>query len=403
MYARNITDIDDKINAAAQAAGEPIRVLAERFAAAYREDMAALNALPPGVEPWATDHVPQMIMLTQQLIERGHAYVADGHVLFHVPSLADYGKLSGRRRDEMIAGARVEVAPYKRDPADFVLWKPSTDSQPGWDSPWGFGRPGWHIECTAMIHTHLGRSIDIHGGGQDLIFPHHENEIAQGEGAYGGEYCRYWVHNGYVTVDGEKMSKSLGNFRTVRDLLQHYPGEVIRYALLAGHYRKPLDFSLGALDQARAALDRLYGSLLPYGDRPRRPRGADAQDIEAALADDLNTPLALARLHETAAALRKCTDLAEQEQLLETLRDGADLLGLLQQSPGQWRQRSVETDDAPSVERIEALIATRSEARAARDFTRADALRHELIALGVGIEDGAAGTTWHRLAVQVSE
>ncbi|MDG3063977.1 cysteine--tRNA ligase [Thauera mechernichensis] len=403
VYARNITDIDDKINAAAQAAGEPIRVLAERFAAAYREDMAGLNALPPGVEPWATDHVPQMIMLAQQLIERGHAYVADGHVLFHVPSLAGYGKLSGRRRDEMIAGARVEVAPYKRDPADFVLWKPSTDSQPGWDSPWGFGRPGWHIECTAMIHTHLGRSIDIHGGGQDLIFPHHENEIAQGEGAYGGEYCRYWVHNGYVTVDGEKMSKSLGNFRTVRDLLQHYPGEVIRYALLAGHYRKPLDFSLGALDQARAALDRLYGSLLPYGDRPRRARGADAQDIEAALADDLNTPLALARLHETAAALRKCTDLAEQDQLLETLRDGADLLGLLQQPPGQWRQHSVETDDAPSVERIEALIATRSEARAARDFTRADALRHELIALGVGIEDGAAGTTWHRLPVQVSE
>ena len=403
VYARNITDIDDKINAAAQAAGEPIRVLAERFAAAYREDMAALNALPPGVEPWATDHVLQMIMLAQQLIERGHAYVADGHVLFHVPSLADYGKLSGRRRDEMIAGARVEVAPYKRDPADFVLWKPSTDSQPGWDSPWGFGRPGWHIECTAMIHTHLGRSIDIHGGGQDLIFPHHENEIAQGEGAYGGEYCRYWVHNGYVTVDGEKMSKSLGNFRTVRDLLQHYPGEVIRYALLAGHYRKPLDFSLGALDQARAALDRLYGSLLPYDDRPRRPHGADAQDIEAALADDLNTPLALARLHETAAALRKCTDLAEQEQLLETLRDGADLLGLLQQSPGQWRQRSVETDDAPSVERIEALITARSEARAARDFKRADALRHELIALGVGIEDGAAGTTWHRLPVQVSE
>ena len=282
IYARNITDVDDKINAAAQANGEPIRVLAERFATAYRQDMAALNALPPVIEPYATDHVPQMIALIERLIERGHAYAAAGHVLFHVPSLPDYGKLSGRQREDMIAGARVEVAPYKQDPADFVLWKPSTAALPGWDSPWGLGRPGWHIECTAMINTHLGTSIDIHGGGQDLIFPHHENEIAQGEGANGGQYCRYWLHNGYVTVDGEKMSKSLGNFRTVRDLLQHYPGEVIRYALLAGHYRKPLDFSLGALDQARAALDRLYGSLLPYGDRPRRARGADAQDIEAA-------------------------------------------------------------------------------------------------------------------------
>ncbi len=403
VYARNITDIDDKINAAAHALGEPIRVLAERFAAAYREDMAALNALAPDVEPWATDHVPQMVSLAQQLIDRGHAYVAEGHVLFHVPSLADYGKLSGRRRDEMIAGARVEVAPFKRDPADFVLWKPSTADQPGWESPWGVGRPGWHIECTAMIHAHLGHSIDIHGGGQDLIFPHHENEIAQGEGAYGGEYCRYWVHNGYVTVDGEKMSKSLGNFHTVRDLLQRYPGEVIRYALLAGHYRKPLDFSLGALDQARAALDRLYASLLGYDDRPHRPKGARARDIEAALADDLNTPLALARLHETAAALRKCTDPEQQDELLEMLRDGAELLGLLQRSPIQWRQQAHETNDAPCVERIEALIADRSEARAVRDFARADALRRELITLGIGIEDSTARTTWYRLPEQVTE
>lgn len=401
IYARNITDVDDKINAAAQANGEPIRVLAERFAAAYRLDMAALNALPPVIEPYATDHIPQMIALIERLIERGHAYTAEGHVLFHVPSLPDYGKLSGRNREDMIAGARVEVAPYKRDPADFVLWKPSTVALPGWDSPWGFGRPGWHIECTAMINTHLGSSIDIHGGGQDLIFPHHENEIAQGEGANGGQYCRYWLHNGYVTVDGEKMSKSLGNFRTVRDLLQHYPGEVIRYALLAGHYRKPLDFSLTALDQARAALDRLYGSLPTTGWLEPAPRKACADTVEAALADDLNTPLALACLHETATALRKCTDPDEQSRLLATLRDGANLLGLLQQSPARWRQQggmSADTQAAgPTPESIESLIAARQAARAARDFARADALRQELVTLGIGIEDSATGTTWHRL------
>jgi cysteinyl-tRNA synthetase len=397
IYARNITDVDDKINAAAAVNGETIRALAERYAGAYREDMAQLNDLPPTIEPWATEHIPQMIVLIERLIERGHAYVAEGHVLFHVPSMADYGKLSGRNREDMIAGARVEVAPYKRDPADFVLWKPSTAAQPGWDSPWGFGRPGWHIECTAMINTHLGPSIDIHGGGQDLIFPHHENEIAQGEGANGGQYCRYWLHNGYVTVDGEKMSKSLGNFRTVRDLLKHYPGEVIRYALLAGHYRKPLDFSLTALDQARAALDRLYGSL-PTTDAPLSTARAEA--VEAALADDLNTPLALACLHETATALRKCTDPDEQSRLLATLRDGADLLGLLQQSPTIWRQQGGMGDalaTGPTIETIENLIAARQAARAARDFARADALRQELVALGIGIEDSAAGTTWHRL------
>ena len=397
IYARNITDVDDKINTAAAANGETIRALAERYAGAYREDMAQLNALPPTIEPWATEHIPQMIVLIERLIERGHAYVAEGHVLFHVPSMADYGKLSGRNREDMIAGARVEVAPYKRDPADFVLWKPSTVALPGWDSPWGFGRPGWHIECTAMINTHLGSSIDIHGGGQDLIFPHHENEIAQGEGANGGQYCRYWLHNGYVTVDGEKMSKSLGNFRTVRDLLKHYPGEVIRYALLAGHYRKPLDFSLTALDQARAALDRLYGSL-PTTNAP--PSTARAEAVEAALADDLNTPLALACMHETATALRKCTDPDEQSRLLAMLRDGADLLGLLQQSPTNWRQRGGMGDAlaaGPTKATIEQLIAARQAARAARDFARADALRQELVALGIGIEDSAAGTTWHRL------
>ena len=401
IYARNITDVDDKINTAAAANGEPIRSLAERFASAYSEDMAQLNALSPTIEPWATDHVPQMIALIERLIDRGHAYATEGHVLFHVPSLPDYGKLSGRNREDMIAGARVEVAPYKRDSADFVLWKPSAATQPGWDSPWGFGRPGWHIECTAMINTHLGTSIDIHGGGQDLIFPHHENEIAQGEGANGGQYCRYWLHNGYITVDGEKMSKSLGNFHTVRDLLQHYPGEVIRYALLAGHYRKPLDFSFAALDQARAALDRLYGSLPTTGWFEPAQGTARADALEAALADDLNTPQALACLHETATALRKCTDPNEQSKLLAALRDGADLLGLLQQAPSRWRQQGGMPADkqnaGPTPKIIESMIAARQAARAARDFARADALRQELVAQSIGIEDSATGTTWHRL------
>lgn len=400
VYARNITDVDDKINAAAAANGKPIRALAERFATAYREDMAQLNALPPAAEPWATEHIPQMIALIERLIARGHAYAAEGHVLFHVPSLPDYGKLSGRQREDMIAGARVEVAPYKQDPADFVLWKPSTAAQPGWDSPWGLGRPGWHIECTAMINTHLGPSIDIHGGGQDLIFPHHENEIAQGEGAHGGQYCRYWLHNGYVTVDGEKMSKSLGNFRTVRDLLQHYPGEVIRYALLAGHYRKPLDFSLRALDQAQAALDKLYGTLLPFSGQAKTTAVCQAEaagTVEAALADDLNTPLALACLHETASVLRKCAEPAEQSRLLAVLRDGAELLGLLQLDPVIWRTAAPLDASGPNPEQIEQLIAARRDARSKRDFVRADELRGELLALGIGIDDSVSGSTWHRI------
>ena len=274
---------------------------------------------------------------------------------------------------------------------------------PCWESPWGFGRPGWHIECTAMIHSHLGPSIDIHGGGQDLIFPHHENEIAQGEGANGGQYCRYWLHNGYVTVDGEKMSKSLGNFRTVRDLLQHYPGEVIRYALLAGHYRKPLDFSLAALDQARAALDRLYGSLPTTGWPELAPTECTrAEAVEAALVDDLNTPLALACLHETATRLAQMLrDPAEQSRRLAVLRDGADLArpvatGASPLAPAR-QYGSRDKPAGPTPESIEPLIAARQAARAARDFARADALRQELAAQGIGIEDSATGTTWHRL------
>ncbi|HBP67224.1 MAG TPA: cysteine--tRNA ligase, partial [Alcanivorax sp.] len=253
--ARNITDIDDKIITACAETGEPMTALTERFTDAFREDMAALNTLQPDIVPKATDHIGEMTAMIETLITKGHAYEADGHVLFAVESMPDYGKLSGRNLEDMRAGARVEVADYKRHPGDFVLWKPSSDDQPGWESPWGRGRPGWHIECSAMIHKHLGDVIDIHGGGQDLIFPHHENEIAQGCCAHGTEYVRYWMHNGYINIDGEKMSKSLGNFRLVRDLLEKFPGEVLRFALLSSHYRSPLNFSAELLEQAESSLD----------------------------------------------------------------------------------------------------------------------------------------------------
>ena len=266
-YVRNITDVDDKIIAASQETGGKINTITQRFADIYRQDMASLNALAPDVEPCATDHIPQMIAMMEKLIASGHAYAAEGHVLFSVQTMADYGKLSRHSRDELIAGARVEIAPYKKDPADFVLWKPSDDDQPGWPSPWGRGRPGWHLECSAMSETHLGETFDIHGGGQDLIFPHHENEIAQSVCAHdGAPFVKYWMHNGYLTVDGEKMSKSLGNFHTVHDLLGKTPGEAIRLALLSAHYRQPLDFSLRALEEAKVALDRLYTALRTAAD-----------------------------------------------------------------------------------------------------------------------------------------
>ena len=397
-YARNITDIDDKINAAARENGEPIAALTARFTEAFHEDVAALNTLAPSVEPRATGHIDGMIRMIERLIADGYAYVASGHVLFHVPAMPDYGCLSRRRREDMLAGARVEVEDYKRDPADFVLWKPSTDDLPGWDSPWGRGRPGWHLECSVMAESHLGETIDIHGGGQDLIFPHHENEIAQSTCAHGGApFARYWLHNGYITVAGEKMAKSEGNFFTLRDLLQEYPGEVLRLALLAGHYRHPLDWSPAAIEQARAALDRLYQSLRGAEDIPLEAEACPLpDDVRAALEDDLNTPLALSHLHEAATALNKATGDDERRACKTRLIGGAAVLGLLTHDPEAWFRG--QTGAGPSADEIDALVEERRAARARRDFARADAIRDDLAARGVVLEDGPGGTTWRRLA-----
>ncbi|MCK7595390.1 cysteine--tRNA ligase [Pseudomarimonas salicorniae] len=391
-YARNITDIDDKINQAARDQKVPIRTITDRFAAAYREDMDALGVVRPNLEPHATEHVPQIIAMIGQLIERGHAYAAEGHVLFSVPSYPAYGALSRRSPEDMLAGARIEVAPYKRDPGDFVLWKPSSDDLPGWDSPWGRGRPGWHIECSAMSAAHLGETIDIHAGGVDLQFPHHENEIAQSTCAHGGRiFARYWLHNGMLTMDGTKMSKSLGNVFLVHDLLRLHPPEALRYALLSAHYRQPLDWSEGLIEQSVKTLDRLYGSLRDAGVEAAA-NGPVPDSVENALCDDLNTPQALAALAQLGAELRRAeTDEARREAAARLLAGGR-ALGLLQQAPQAWFARGADTDDA----RIDALVAERSAAKKARDFARADALRDQLAAEGILLEDTPQGVRWRR-------
>jgi len=394
LYARNITDIDDKINKAATEEGVDIGVIAARYTAAYHEDLAALGVAPPDIEPRVTEHIPQILDMIDALVASGNAYVAEGHVLFHVPSFPHYGELSGRDRDDMIAGARVEVAPYKRDPADFVLWKPSEPGVPGWDSPWGRGRPGWHIECSVMIDVHLGETIDIHGGGNDLIFPHHENENAQSVCAHGGAaFCRFWVHNGFVNVEGEKMSKSLGNVLLVRELLKHAPGEAVRMALLAAHYRAPLDWTADGLVQARRRLDGLYQTLRDLQDIPDAEceDGDVAPGLLEALEDDLNTPRALAELSHLSREANNATSPEVRRDLKSAIRASGALLGLLQQDPERWfTGTEIELDR----DQVDALIAERADARRSRNFQRADAIRDQLEKMGIAIEDGADGTRW---------
>ena len=400
-YVRNITDVDDKINAASIETGETIGVITERFTAAYHQDMAALNTAQPDAEPRVTDHIEQIVSMIESLVEREHAYLAEGHVLFDIKSFPEYGELSGRSTDDMIAGARVEIAPYKRDPMDFVLWKPSTPELPGWESPWGRGRPGWHIECSAMSESHLGETIDIHGGGRDLIFPHHENEIAQSTCAHGGApYCRMWVHNEFVTVEGQKMSKSLGNVLLVRDLLDQAPAEAIRFALLSTHYRAALDWTTVRLDEAKRTLVKWYRALEACTTGSSSEEPVPDREVISALCDDLNTSVAFARIHQLVRELGQSSDPAEQAKLKHTIVASADVLGLLQQDPttalAALTASSLKRGDIDATW-IEQRIEDRRLARINKDFEQADHIRDELSAAGIRIEDSADGTTWHPL------
>ena len=400
VYARNITDIDDKIINKANELSQDINVITKKYSEAYANDMQALNTLTPDKIPHATEHIPEMIDMVQTLVDKGHAYPADsqieaekGHVLFSVPSMPNYGELSNRNIEDQEAGARVEVASYKQYAGDFVLWKPSTDSEPGWESPWGRGRPGWHLECSAMIKKHLGDTIDIHAGGHDLIFPHHENEIAQSCCANDGKpLANFWMHNGFINIDGEKMSKSLGNFRLVNDLLKQYPGEVLRYVILSSHYRSEQNFSKKLLDSAWRTLDSLYGFI----------RGVEGQDGVLnttgdgyrALLDDINTPVAISELYRLAKAVNQA-DGEQQIALMQELKALADILGLLQQDPEQWFTQA-RADNQLSAEQIEQLITARNQAKQDKDYAKADDIRQQLLDGGVILEDSREGTKWRR-------
>ena len=385
-YVRNITDVDDKINARAAERGIGIGVLTAATIADFHADLAAVGILPPDIEPRATHHVAEMVALIGRLLASGHAYAADGHVLFQVSHFADYGRLSGRDPDELLAGARVEVAPYKRDAGDFVLWKPSTPDLPGWDSPWGRGRPGWHIECSAMAHRYLGDSFDIHGGGDDLLFPHHENERAQSLCGYpGGRFANIWLHNAMLLVDGEKMSKSLGNFLTIRDAVANAPAEALRLLLLGTHYRSVLNYTERGLAEAGRTLDRFYRAIRASGVSSANGDDTIPEAFLDALCQDVNTPGAIAVLHRLADAA-----LAGDVEAGAGLRAAGRLLGLLEADPELWFQAGV---DAPFVQQA---IDERLAARKARDFARADAIRADLLGRGVVLEDGPSGTTWRR-------
>jgi cysteinyl-tRNA synthetase len=395
VYARNITDVDDKINAAAIEQKVPINVITDKFTAAYADDMAALGVEPPDIVPHATQHIPDIVRMCERLIASGHAYAAEQHVLFAVESFADYGKLSRRSTDEMLAGARVEVAPYKRHPGDFVLWKPSTPELPGWDSPWGRGRPGWHIECSAMCEAHLGDTIDIHAGGVDLQFPHHENELAQSTCAHGGKtFTRFWLHNGMLNMDGRKMSKSLGNVFRVHDLIAEHPPEALRYALLSAHYSQPLDWSDALIEQSIRTLDRLYGTLRELADIALLPSEYLVPEaFEATLCEDLNTPQALSVLAQLAGDARRATSNDERRVRKAELLGAGALVGLLQQTPEAWFNRNA-SGCALGTEQIEALVAERQEAKKARQFERADSIRKQLAEQGIEVEDTPAGPRW---------
>ena len=401
IYARNVTDVDDKINAKAAKEGTPIGDVTSRYEAAYLEDMGRLNVSPPDIAPHVTDHIEAIVAQIAAIVENGCAYAAEGHVLFDVAAYENYGRLSGRNLDDMIAGARVEVAPYKKNPHDFVLWKPSKEGEPSWPSPWGDGRPGWHIECSAMIEKTLGLPIDIHGGGIDLVFPHHENEIAQGVCAHGharspeahAEYARYWMHNGFLTVDAEKMSKSIGNVLLLHDLVQTMPAEVVRWALLSAHYRQPLDWNQSLLDQSRKALDRLYGALHRSAAVEASGDRAPAEFLKA-IEDDLNTPGAMAVLFGLSSEIERgmtAGDLDAVGRAKGELLAAAGILGVLQSDPAAWLEGEVSSDLRVEVQ---ALLEQRAAARAARDWGEADRIRDRLNELNVVVMDGPQGATW---------
>ena len=391
-YVSNITDVDDKILNKHKETGKSIREITEQTYNWYIDDMKKLNVLSPNYRPRATEYIPEMIKLVELLLKNGHAYIADKQVLFDVDSMPNYGFLSGRSMKEMVAGARVEIADYKKNPADFILWKPSDADQPGWDSPWGYGRPGWHLECSAMSSKLLGNDFDIHGGGSDLIFPHHENECAQSCCAYPGtHFAHYWVHTGMLMINGVKMSKSLGNFYTVDEILAKYPAEALRLLFLTTHYHQPFNFTFEGLEQAKNILDKFYNALLKNADIPVE-KVEPSEKLIAALCDDLNTPLALSYLHETLGNLNKAETKEERIKYKSELMANAYMLGLLYNNAESWF-KGAASDDAE----IEALIAKRTEAKKNKEWATADAIRNELKERGIVLEDSAAGTTWKKL------